>query len=182
MAFESYYWKKNIKRDISTIQRKMEINVQKLTSKKLDEVFSIVETKVFLIAFAIRKLLDTKKLPDRVTNKKIKITKFKKNSRAYGAFFDFEKLYELDKPIIAEMKARQILNQIIHGFVFQVFANSRGKLSYLYLTSDYDRSKFLYLVNLKTLMKKFEEISKQQVVSMSTTYDHSRKFFVTTTN
>ena len=182
MAFESYYWKKDIRKDISTIQRKMEINLQTLTSKKLDEVCSIVEIKVFLIAFAIRKLLDTKKIPDRVAAKKIKIIKFKRNSRAHGAFFNFKKLYELDKPIKADMEAKLILNQIIHGFVFQVFANKSGKLSHLYITSDYDKSKFLYLVNIKTLMKNFKEISKQQVVSMSIKYDPSRGIFVTTTN
>ncbi len=178
MAFESYYWKKNIKRDIGDIRKRMDISVNSLVGDKFDEAFSIVEIKLFMMAFSIRKLLDARKLPDSVAEKTIKVTTYKRN-KEHAGIFDFEKLYDYDNPIKQSIKLSYLLNQFIHAYVFQVFPTRKGNFRYLYVTSDWDRRKYLYHVDLKTFLRIMEKISNTHVTRSTTTYDQKTGEFVT---
>lgn len=181
MAFESYYWRKNIKRDITEIRKMMLVNLNVLEGEKFDEVFSKVEIKIFMMAFSIRKLLETRKLPDSVLDATIKVTKFKRNTERAGWFFDFDKLFDFTRPIKEDLKLKYFLNQIIHSHVFQTSSTRKGNLSYLYFTSDKKRKEWLYLIRLETLLKFIEKIAKQEVTHMETKYDESTGEFITKT-
>ena len=105
MAFESYYWRRDIKRDIRLIRSKMAINIFPIMDERLDEIFSIVEIKLFLMAFSIRKLLEARKLPDSIANKTIKVKKFPRNSTR-SSFFNFETMYDFKNPQSENLKLK----------------------------------------------------------------------------
>ena len=79
MSFESYYWRKNLKRDLKFIENKLEINFSKINDEKVDEIYSLVEIKLFTIAYSIRKLLDTRKFPDMISQKEIPVIVYPRN-------------------------------------------------------------------------------------------------------
>ncbi len=181
MAFESYYWRKNIRRDISEIRKIMLIDLNSLEGEKIDEIFSKVEIKIFMMAFSIRKLLETRKLPDSVLDVSIKATKFKRNAERAGWFFDFNKLFDFTKPTKEDLKLKFFLNQIIHSYVFQASSTQKGNLSYLYFTSDNKKNEWLYYIRLETLLKFIEKISEQNVTRTQTEYVEKTGEYITKT-
>lgn len=182
MAFESYYWRKDIKRDISFIKKKMEVDVSSLSPQKLDAVFSKVEIKLFTMAFSIRKLLETKKLPDRVRREKIKIVRYKRNANKAGPIFSFEKLYDFEHPQKSEIMLTDVLNQFIHGHVFQILPNDESKLQELMFTSDRDKNKHLSSLSIAHLISVVEKVSEDSVSEIVITYDFEKGDYVTKTS
>ncbi len=82
MSFESVYWKKNLKRDVTFILKKMNINLDEIEDyEKFEQIFSIIEIKLFIIAYSLRKLIDTKKVSDRLSDIQIKVSAYPKNSK-----------------------------------------------------------------------------------------------------
>lgn len=72
MAFESVFWRSKIKREISFIKKKMDINMREIEDEnRFESIFSHIEIKLFIIAYSLRKLMDTYKFPDDVPKKKI---------------------------------------------------------------------------------------------------------------
>jgi penicillin-binding protein-related factor A (putative recombinase) len=171
MAFESYYWKKDIRRDISYIQKKMNIKIQNLPDDKFDEHFSKIEIKLFLMAFSIRKLLESQKLPNLVKNMELKCIKYKRNSKTQSLISDYEKLYDFDSPIKTTLKSIDLSNQFIHSHFFQALSNRNGYIRTIFVTSDYQREHCLYSIEIKDFLLFISKISKMQVMSIYRTYD-----------
>lgn len=159
----------------------MLIDLNSLEVEKIDEIFFKVEIKIFMMAFSIRKLLETRKLPDSVLEASIKVTKFKRNAERAGWFFDFNKLFDFTKPIKQDLKLKFFLNQIIHSYVFQASSTLKENLSYLYFTSDNKRNECLYHIRLETLLKFIEKISEQNVTRTETEYDEKTGEYITKT-
>jgi hypothetical protein len=180
MAFESHYFKREIKKEITSIRKLLDISLSPLTAARLDEVFSKVEIKLFMISFSTRKLIETRKLPDSVLNTSIKITRYPRNKRQRGPFFDFEKLYDLNNPSTEEMSLKDILNQFMHSFVFQASGNTRGRLGYVYFCSDFAQDRYLYFANIKSYINLILKVIQQEVKHISITYDEVKKRHVTT--
>ncbi|KKU79896.1 MAG: hypothetical protein UY04_C0001G0046 [Parcubacteria group bacterium GW2011_GWA2_47_7] len=178
MAFESHYFKRDIRKEITSIRKLLDTSLSPLTDTRLDEVFSKVEIKLFMISFSTRKLIETKKLPDSVLDMEIGITRFPRNAKRRGAFFDFEKLYSLDKPTRVKMRLRDILNQFMHSFVFQATANTRRKLTNVFVCSDRAHTQYLYLVNIKSFLKFILRATEQQVTQIHVSYDNEKGRFV----
>lgn len=181
MAFESRYWRKNIKQDIKEIKKLMSVNINSLKGDKFDEAFSKVEINLFMMAFSIRKLIETRKIPDPVLDQTIQVTVFKRNNTRASWSFDFDKLYDFSKETKEKLKLKYFLNQIMHSYVFQVSATRKGNLAYLYFVSDTKRRDFLYYVKLDSILKFIEKIYTQEVKYIETKYDEKIGEFVTKT-
>ncbi|MBP9711495.1 MAG: hypothetical protein KBD55_00465 [Candidatus Pacebacteria bacterium] len=171
MAFESYYWKKDLKRDISYIQKKVDVKIWDLDGYKFDEHFSKIEIKLFLMAFSIRKLLESQRLPDSAKNLELKCVKYKRNSRIQSLSFDYEKLYDFDKSIKTNLSLVNLLNQFIHAHVLQVLSSRNGCIRRIFVTSDWQKEDCLYSLDIKDFLTYILKISKMQVKSMHRTYD-----------
>lgn len=172
MAFESRYWKKQAKGDIRTVLKRTNIDVSKLEGDDLDKVFSEVEIKLFTIAYSLRKLMDTKKLPDKTGGLEIGLLAFPRNEKGpmkpWSLFDDY---YDLNTSQRMKMSLRDICNSFIHAYFFQPNANSKNQLTGLFFTSDQDRNKRIYFVSIKRLLKKFETAFDQDVKYFSYTYN-----------
>ncbi len=172
MAFESYYWKKEIKRDISYIQNKIGIKICDLGGYKFDEHFSKIEIKLFLMTFSLRKLLETQKLPDSVKDLELKCIKYKRNNIIQSLTFNYEKLYDFDKPIKTNLILVNLLNQFIHAHVFKVLPNRNDYIRLIFITSDREKEKFLYSIKIKDFLVYIKRICEMQVKSICRRYDN----------
>lgn len=180
MAFESRYWRKRIHQDISLIKNKLLIKTRDLDSDKIDEVFSFIEIKLFLITYSLRKLMDTRKFPDFVGGKDLKILKYNRNSKKpYRPWGMFEDYYDLSNNYKFKLSFREVCNQFTHAEVFQPVSNNRGYVRYLFFVSDRDKNKHLYRISILYFLNEIEKIIDLYPKSILTQFDHkSNKYLI----
>ncbi len=182
MAFESRYWKRQAKGDIRTVLKKMDVNISRLKGDNLDKIFSEVEIKLFTIAYSLRKLMDTNKLPDKIGELEISLIVFPRNKKGpMKPWSSFDEYYELNSPQSAKMSLRDVCNSFIHAYFFQPNADSKNRLTGLFFVSDYDRNKQIYFVSTRRLLKKFEKAFDQDVTFFSYTYDQKKGIYTIVT-
>lgn len=172
MAFESYYWKKQAKGDIRAILKRLDLNLSGLESGSLDKTYSVVEIKLFTLAYSLRKLLDAKKLPDKVGNVEINVVSFPRNKKvSMPPWSFFDEGYEMNKPNKIKMPLRHACNSFIHSYHFQPIPSFAGKLTWLYFVSDRDRNKCVYRVNIRRLLNLFGKALEQDVTRYQVAFD-----------
>lgn len=178
MAFESVFWRSQIKREISFIKKKMNINVSKIDDEiKFESLFSYIEIKLFIIAYSLRKLMDTHKFPDKVSKTKIKLSSFKKinTKEKIAPFQSPEKHYDFTNEIKKDVSLRYICSQFVHTFYFQLLANSRGKIRYIEFVSKDDKDKCIYLIEIDYLLNRVLSIIDKDVKKMTCCRDDNEK-------
>lgn len=173
MAFESYFWRKSLNRDISYLEKKLRLSHKEI-EKNIDKHFSTLEIKIMEISYAVRKLADTYKIPDGLLDEKIKMNFYPRSTNQKRAFVDIEKEYNLKKTLGAELKIREVCNQIIHSYIFQSTGNSRRAFTHILFVSDRDQDEGLYSLDLKSFLKKVSKIVNTQVTKISAEYDKKK--------
>jgi hypothetical protein len=126
MAFESRFWRAEIKRDISFLERKLSNKLNFADDVDLDKFFSTVEIKLFTIAYALRKLMETGKFPDRVSAVKLNVSQYNRNQKRIRSWGSFDDYYDLSSQNKIKMELRFLCNQFIHARFFQPVGNSNG--------------------------------------------------------
>lgn len=178
MAFESYYWKQGIKTDVLYLENKLKLSHSD-TEINLDKHFSQVEIKLMTLAYIVRKLADTGKLPDKALLRKIhlefhpRIESFERRS-----YSDIEREYDLSKTQKTSLSLRELSNQIIHSYVLQVFGTKVRTFKYLWFVSDKQRDFGLYKIEIKKLLMEFLVIANSEVTTMRSHYDNKKKDWV----
>lgn len=176
MSFESVYWKSNLKKDVSFIVNKMDINFDEIDDNKFEQLFSKVEIKIFIIAYSLRKLMDTNKVSDNLSNAAIKVNKFPKNSKKLTAMNNhrLEEQYDFKKRIENKLYIRDVCNQIIHSYTFQL-TGFRKKIFYIFFNSDHQKNKYLYQVKINDFLKVVLKFSNNYPKKISYTYCNTLK-------
>jgi len=145
MAFESRYWRTQLKRDISFIAKKIDISVVDMKPDDLDTIFSQIEIKLFTITYSLRKLMDTRKFPDTIAEKNVQVVSYRRNEKPIKPFGMFADYYELDSGTeLVKKSLREICNQFTHAYFFNPVPNSEGRIKDIFFVSDRDREKCLY--------------------------------------
>lgn len=183
MAFESVYWRAQIKRDIRFLRKKLEIRVDNLNSDKLDYVFSQIEIKLFTITYAFRKLMDTRRLPDKIGMARIKVKKYKRNNKKnIIPWHGFEDYYDLASNSADSLTLRKICNQFIHSYWFQPIGNSKGYIRTVFFVSNDLKEKYLFSINLKYFLSQLEKHIEKYPRSISYTYDAKKGEYIVKTS
>ena len=155
MSYSSFFWKKQLKRDVSYILKKMDVDLGEIKDEeKLDQIFSTIEIKLFTIAYSLRKLIDTNKVSTKLSNTQIKILAYPKNSSKITIMNNhrLDEHYDFSGKIIKKLYIRDICNQIIHSYIFQLGVYG-DKLFYIFFNSDYKKNKYLSKLKIKDLLK-----------------------------
>jgi hypothetical protein len=172
MSFESFYWKKNLKRDITFILNKMDVNLEEIEDdEKFEQIFSMIEIKLFTIAYSLRKLIDTKKVSDKLSDIQIKVCAYPKNLKRLTVMNNhrFEEQYEFENKIEKKLKVRDVCNQIIHSYTFQLVGR-RSKIFYVFFNSDHQKNKYLFKLKINDFLKVVERFANNYPSSISMTY------------
>ena len=172
MSFESSYRKKNLKRDIKFILKKMDINLDDVEdSEKFEQIFSAIEIKLFIIAYSLRKLIDTRKVSDRLSDIQLKVNAYPKNSKKLTAMNNrrLQEQYEFKDRTETRKRIRRICNQIIHSYTFQPIVY-RSKIFYIFFNSDEQKNKYLFRLKIKDLLKVVEKFSNNYPSSIKMVY------------
>lgn len=170
MAYESFYWKTVMARELKYIERKMLLTHRDIEGD-LDAEFSKMEIKIMTLAYVVRKLSDSGKLPDDTLSKRIKVTRYPRTTHPAIIFTDFEREYDLTQPASMYLDTRRICNQIIHSYVLELIGNSRRVFRYLLFVSDQDKKKGLYELSMRDFVNMIEHVRTATVASIDARYD-----------
>jgi hypothetical protein len=146
MISESYPWKRDLLRDADIIER--------WAAKKTNSEyrFMLLEKKIFLSAFVVRKLIEDRKLTDAIKEYSISCRVFP----ARGTDVDImnwhhiDEHYDLSSQQRADTNIKSIASQIIHNliFIFEFIKEGSSPISGFVVASDWGKDKQLYGVTL----------------------------------
>lgn len=128
-------------------------------------------------AFAVRKMVDSNKVPDSVAATRVSVvaypsigTPITMLSRWYPA-----EHYDFDAPRRRSVTIRQLCNSLIHSYVYQAQFDERQRaLESILLNSDLLRSSELWEVKIDAVATIFERVATAWPVSMAMQFDQTR--------
>lgn len=139
MIHESAPWKAHLSRDAELIERW----AAKPTPSERRSF--LIERKVFLAAYAMRKLDDARKLSTDLLSGPLEITRFPPTRQDFSGSENhrFERFFDLGKPLRQTMPARRVLNLLVHSLVFVEVLTEAGTCDAFMVTSDHESTKGL---------------------------------------
>lgn len=174
MAYESFYWRSILKRDLTYLLKKTEMSHDEVETD-LNRHFSFVEIKIMTVAYIIRKLADSNKLPDNVLKKNLTLTSYPiRTNHKPRAFVDIFKEYDLDKPQSKKISLRELCNQIIHSYVLQADGDSDKAFTEFWVVSDRDSRSGLTEIPIKSFVEWGREVTNKHVTKMEARFDEEK--------
>ena len=178
MIHESYPWKQDLLRRKRLI---LKYNCVNLLSD--DSAYTVIEKAVFYSAFIIRKLIDCRvKVSDEVDAYKFTLKGFRprKNVDVMHRWPD-ENSHDWEHETTACTKlGKAVCNWLIHPHIFFFGVDEDGKIDSFFVSSDYDRNKMLYRIELKDWIAYMEFVGNDCIVSMNMHSDECKKDYVIT--
>ena len=144
MIWESHFWKEDLTRLAARLRKREK--QQHWPERSLAKL----EQEVFIGFYALRKLLEARKLSEKEVTRLIPADSFSFTgrqqitllnwNRKFADAFDFEKPKKLKLPIMF------LCNQVIHSYIYKEVFNEEGMLTGIFISSDEIAAAVLYLV------------------------------------
>lgn len=143
--WDSAPWRKRLLADASLLDRW----AQKPRPTERRSV--LVEQKILLAAYAIRKLIEAQKLSTATADRTVVCRVFapKSDRITLANNHKLEELYNLEKSEQTTVGLRALLDLIIHSLVFMEQLDDSGRVEGFYVTSDRKRYDKLWYVELR---------------------------------
>ena len=142
MIYESWPWRRDLMRDADILDR--------WAAKSMSERRSVlIEKKVFVAAYAMRRLLQAGKLSTSTDRKPVTVDQFP-SIKPIGKQdrWDFHLHYDIAAGSSSTLPAYRLLDLIIHSFIFAEWQDEVNNRLMIAFTSDRTRDQHLYLVAL----------------------------------
>jgi hypothetical protein len=135
----------------------------------------LIERKVFLAAYTIRKLYEAQKLSTSFRDRSFRC-------RTYPAMSDrithysvrLEKLYDFDKPHERTITPRNLIDVIIHSFIFSEFLREDMTIEGFLVTSDKSRYDRLWLVEMDSFVRLMRQVGSDYPSSMTGVFNRDK--------
>ena len=137
-----------------------------------------VEMDVFISAFLLRRLIESKKVPDRIASHPFALVRYPCRGKPVTLlnWHRIWELYDFRKPQRIKRDTRFVSNQLIHSYVFATEHKSagRGGLQNLIFCSDWERRKWLYELSVAKFVRFLVSAGKSRVVTSDAVWDEKR--------
>jgi hypothetical protein len=153
MIFDSYPWKEQLVADAEIVRRWA--SRTKVTQRRS----TLIERKIFLAAYTIRKLDDNYKLSTTFRERSLACRKFPAKSRNITLLdaHNIEQLYDFDCAKTEAISARHLMDIIVHSLVFfEVLGDDLSVEGFL-VTSD-RRKSWLWEINISAFVKLMHDV------------------------
>ncbi len=153
MIWESAHWKDGLLKDASIIRRWADRPATERQSV-------LLEKKIFLAAYVVRKLSDARKISDSLRLSKISVVRYP----ATGASIDLmnwhnlDRFFDFDKSAPDHLFLRELCNQIIHSLAFMIKMDGGSGVSGFLFSSDRSSAKSLYEISVGSFVNLMDEI------------------------
>jgi len=82
--------------------------------------------------------------------------------------------YDFEHTESVSVQGKQICNWLIHSYVFFVGQNEEGIVTDIYVSSDYDRNKLLYMIPAKEWLSYVEFVASDSITELRTQYNEKK--------
>lgn len=158
MIWESHYWKEDLARLADRLRKKA--RQRRWPERSLAKL----EQGIFIGFYAVRKLLEARKLSEREIKRLISADSFSYTGKQQITLLNWNtKLHEafnFEKPKKVKLSITFLCNQVIHSYVYKEVFDEEGLLTGIFISSDRERNRMLYFIALSELIKTFSTISK----------------------
>jgi len=171
MIWESHYWKVDLLRYASSLQKKMQ-------QRRWSEPSQVaVEKLLFLGFYSIRKRFEAKKLTTSLTGYAIPITLFPPTSKpvTHMNWHKTDELFHLHRGAPATVALPFLCDQVIHSYVFQLGFTEENALDFVLLCSDRQRTKGLQQISLCDLVRVSERVGSDYPSKASLVFSQKLK-------
>jgi hypothetical protein len=169
MISESHYWKDDLLRQAQQLRRRM-------VQKRWTEISSAhVERSVMIGFYAVRKLIEAKKLSDNVANQNLRITTHPARGEAVTQRnrVNYAELYDLNQRRTVVRSLAFLCNQVIHSYLFALSFDESCCFNGILVASDRERNQTLYFVESQQIIELFEQIGNDYPDAMRLEFDSS---------
>lgn len=131
-----------------------------------------VERDVMISAYAIRRLIEAKKLPDSLAQGGHTVEAFLIFERVpdHMNWHRIEEFYNLESGTRARLSSIDLCNQFIHSYIWMPSFTDFG-LAGIFVTSQFTRTSELYLVDIDTLINFFRSVGTEEVTEATMSRD-----------
>jgi hypothetical protein len=156
MIRESAPWKAELLRDAVLIERWAAKTVE--TERRS----VLLERKIFVSAYAIRRLNEAAKISSRFREVALPITRFPPTGTSVDQWnvHRFDEHYDLTDDRTEQMPLFRFLNLIIHSLIFAEEINDRMQITGFAVTSDNSSEKGLYRIELKAFTDLMRDVGR----------------------
>lgn len=145
---ESWPWKAGLIRDAEVVAR------WAARPKRSERRSFLIESKLFLAAYALRKLDEATKLSTATLSNKLKVRLYPPSKPGYSMVNShrFDDFFDLEHPVDATISGRRLINVIIHSLVFVEGLEDDGSITSFLVTSDQESERGLVEVQLADVL------------------------------
>jgi hypothetical protein len=167
MIHESRFWKNDLLKSALSLEGR-------LTQRRWsDGTFADVEKRVMLGFYAIRKLIEAKKIDDKVANQSAALTIYRSSGKPVTRlnWHRYEELYDLTSPQISKLELLLVCHQFVHSYVFSCSFSQTHELVSVLVSSDRSRNGVLYEVQVLEVIRIFREIGQNYPSEYKSTFN-----------
>lgn len=167
MIHESAPWKAHLARDAELIER------WAAKPRQSERRSFLIERKVFLAAYAMRKLDDATKLSTDTLGSPMAVYRFPRARAGYSEANShrWEEFFDLGNATSVQLPRRRVLNLLIHSLVFIEGVGETGTFDAFMVTSDQEQGRGLVQVELATFVGLMRLAANDYPTAMRRTLD-----------
>lgn len=126
--------------------------------------------------YAIRKLIEAKKISDSLVSRQIRVWKFAPTGNAVTLlnWHHIDRLYRLENSKKSQIDLIALCHQFVHSYIFMLSFDGRKRLNGVFLTSDRGRASCLHYVEIKSIVNLFEQVGRDYPSRQSATWDSKK--------
>jgi hypothetical protein len=162
MIWESFYWRKDLLRDARLI-------VRWAKRPPSERQGILLEKKIMLAAYSMRKLFEAKKLSTRLEEDVLECKSFPRTGKRMTIinWHKIDQLFNLEKSMVKQIRVMNLLNKIIHSYTFIIEIDEKHRSRGFYLASDRSRASELLYVRLVHFVKLMRRVGNDSPPAMS---------------
>lgn len=178
MIWESSYWKDDLLKTAKKLAKRTS------QTRWSERSLACLEKDVFVSFYAIRKLIESKRLSDTILSIQIPVIQYPSTGKL-ATFLNSHKLdllYDFGKAEATAVALPFLCNQIVHSFVFAPLMNEDKTLAGLLFCSDHKRNANVYELSVANTVKVMKAIGSDYPRSGHFRYDAAKQDYIVSNN
>lgn len=167
MIWSSSYWKEELLKLADKLKRRRR---QRHFSERS---LANLEKEIFFAFYAIRKLLEAKKLTHRIVHLSVPVDSYPSKGKGVTLInfrFDIDKHFDFDRKTNEKLSLGFLCNQVIHSYIyFNIFYGNR--LMRIWIASDHMRNRKLYSIKISAIENMLRKVASDTVKKSMWKYD-----------
>lgn len=179
MIYDSRTWKKDLRKCIAQLKWLKKLKYYHALDSFFNRVYHCFDREVLYSAIIARKLIESDKLSDAADSFQFDVVvhRPRRNVDKLHRWIE-DGDYEWDSTAKESVLGKNICNSIIHSYVYCLFLDEKTNIGGFFVSSDFDRNKLLYQVNLNSWIDFLEYIVDDDVAATTFHFNKGKKEYV----